>query len=361
MIIFDATQVNGKPEDYEKLARTIAEFMDSDMSMPLKENIREGWESDILFREQLEAKLVQGGNGKADLINLADVCKRARNYLNDPASRALLLLAGEFNALRRLVPPDIPVLEELLKQAEEEVDGLPQNTRKDRLISLLDYNVAIYLRDVKVDYELSRAAQKRAALKAKVGGDKVNAAIANFCFALDSLSLALQKGKSRNYQNLFNQLLSRGKEICETFTDETSTERTWKYLNVPAHVITSIFWANLKVGPETLSYFTGLLEKVAEVDPLIGKSHQSTIIACLAVSDFIKGKIETAMENIMDVNLEFHINIRVTVRLLQARVVAMCHYRLMAILSYRGIINGIHPMEQVRAIAERELVAAKKS
>lgn len=355
-IVFDAGLVSGDPDDHERLAKELAEFMLADTSAPETGGDRESWASDRLFREQLEADVVQRGDRKDDLVNLADICKRARameNLSASPASRVLLLIAGIFNPLRRLIPPDIPMLRNMIRQATKEVEALPKSTRKLRLNSLLEYNLGIYFRDVDVVYEFSKAAQEKSAIMAKRSGDEIGEAIARFCMAYDSVSLALQKGEKKRYPYLIRHLREKGKSLCETFTDRTSTERTWKHLNVPVHVITSIFWANMKCKPETLRYFLDLLEQLPKVDSRLSDEFQFRMIVFPAICDFILGDTESAMDKIRGISIE-HIQINTTVQLMTARAMVQ-NNNIDGARFYRRILKGDHSMEQIRAVASREL------
>ncbi len=358
--LFDPRLVDGSALHHEELAEEIVEFMAADRSMPDEDNVREGWISDKKIQVELENPLVQSGEKtNEDLANLADVFRRARendSLKNSPSSRTLFLIDA-FNVLRRVDPPDIENLEIMIELAMSEIEELPDDTRKMRLDSLLEYNMGIYFRDVDVNYGLSYKAQERSAKKSRRVGDSVGEAIARFCMAYDRVNQALRDGNEEKYRYYLKRLRLKARRIIDTFTDKTPPERNWKYYSVPVHTINSYFWSGMKPTPSTIRFYVGFLEELERVNPesFNLERHQEVIKSCIAVEYYFEGDIEAALELTTELVHAKESQAKVTAQLLAARMATSVEDNLSAKVFYEGIVDGDHNLEQVRQIAAREL------
>ena len=120
------------------------------------------------------------------------------------------------------------------------------------------------------------------------------------------------------------------------------------------------FWTDVECQQKTVRNFLGLLEGLAKVDPDLYGRHKPIIMVCFAATEMLmQGDVKAAMniakEAIEGVYGQLDDQPKVTAQLVLARVARMQDDVTGAEQWYTEIIDGDHHMEQVRAIAKREI------
>lgn len=263
MAEFNAELVDGTPENHQRLALQITEFVDFDYTDPRLPDDRDAWLSDLAIRT-LER---DAGHHKGNWAWLADVCRRAAAIITSPSGKALLLLE-QFGGGRRTIPPDESMLEELRKRAETLIGALPEGSRKDRLMDLFNFQVSVYARDVVGDYLLAMELQVKIEERAVAKGDLVAAAIASLCAAWERLNHAISKFERTS--ELLVPLHLAAYRVTSVCSGDDPTQRIWRCYNAPQHVLLGNVWTLSEIPTVDESFFRRLM---FDVLPVVDQGH----------------------------------------------------------------------------------------
>lgn len=262
---FDPKLVNGNAKSHDRLARTIADFVDNDITSPELPGNRDAWLSDLKVRI-LERAV---GHHKLFWSWLADVCSRAAKLAKSPDGRALLLIE-ELGSERRIQAPNLRVdyIKQLAVQVETIIGSLDTGPRKERLSSLLDYNLGIFARDIG-DYDLAIDVQVRSAVKAEAAGDFVGASIARLCEWVERFNQALARPENISpllYES-FQKAAFRVAAIC---TGGDPSQIIWRNWNAPKHILEAHIWGLYPMNPADEKFWWRLLK---EELPIADRGH----------------------------------------------------------------------------------------
>lgn len=225
------TDVGGR----QRLATQIAEFLDSDTTVPVP--TRNDWLGDVHMRA-LESVVVQG---RTQYAEYADLCKLASDLVKDPAVRCYLLL-GEINGLRRLPEGERNdgAIELMLKLAYEQVEALPKdNQRRARLIGLAQYHWGQWLHDCKDDPSAYAEFMAHSAIIAIENGDAQGASISSFSAAVGYAEDAFVRGTVGVWGGDVLTLVGLTYETLDRELNgvDTPDAKRWWGLNAPIHLI----------------------------------------------------------------------------------------------------------------------------
>lgn len=344
MAEFSPNFVTGIADDHEKIAVIISRFVETDVTEPQLPDGRDAWRSDYELR--LLEKPV--GYDARHWDWYADVCRRAAALVQNSSSRALLTLA-HLNGERRVPDPNWKLVAELAQQIKEIVDSLQTGARKERLASLLDYNLGIVARYMG-DYERAILQQITAAEKAEAEGDYVGAAIARLCEAVERFNSALSDGSDTTA--LVNPLHEAGLRVAATCTGNDNTQVSWRLYSAPVHVLQAHIWDVRRISPHDEKFWLHLLtEQLPTADRKRFDINQPTIISIQAGLAFLKNKRIEALRLANEVETTMRdrarADARMTARLVMAMLAADAH---LAVIVEEGDY-----MHQLRRMAQRVL------
>lgn len=344
MVEFNHNLVTGIPDDHVEIAVIISRFVETDVTEPQLPDGRNAWLSDYELR--LLEKPV--GYDARHWDWYADVCRRAATLVQNPNGRALLILA-RLNGERRVPDPNWELVAELAQQTREIIDSLQTGARKERLASLLEYNLGIVARYVG-DYERAILQQVTTAEKAETGNDYVGVAIARLCEAVERFNASLSNGSDTTA--LINPLHEAGFRVAATCTGNDNTQVSWRLYSAPVHVLQAHIWSVRQISPHDEKFWLHLLtEQLPIADRNRFDINQPTIVSIRAGLAFLKNKRIEALRLANEVETTMHdqarADARMTARLIMAMLAADAHLKV--------IVEEGNYMYQLRRMAQRIL------
>lgn len=341
---FNPDLVSGVPDDHDRIAATIARFVDADTTEPQLPKNRDAWRSDYELR--LLEKPV--GSDARHWDWYADVCRRAAELAQNASGRALLFLS-QLNGERRVPEPNWGLVAELARQEREIINSLEAGARKQRLASLLEYHLGIVARYVG-DYERAIAQQVAAAEKAEAEGDYVGAAIARLCEQVERFSAALSSGTDTT--GLLGALNEAALCVAATCTGNDPTQIPWRLYSAPVHVLQAHIWDVQRISPDKEKFWMHLLtEQLPAVDRSRFDVNEPTIVSIRAGLAFLKNRRVEALRLANEVETTMRdrarADARMTARFVMAILAADAHLTV--------IMEEGDYMHQLRRMARRIL------
>ena len=174
-------------------------------------------------------------------------------------------------------------------------------------------------------------------------------------FRVSTLVVKTRKGQTSIRSGV--QLL----HLVSEFDDDTdATQRRWKCLNVPAHIIRAHGWGNIPLEDELAVRICSLLQEFSASDPEVYEDHEDLIAACKGALAFMNGDLETATDIIDSVLMTESASeeIVMTAHLIRARIYVQSGDDESAVEHYGAIIDRASAQfSQLVAIAKREMAA----
>lgn len=342
-----------REDDMEELGVFIAGLfvMDSTESGPAEGQV---WLSDGLlgFLE------VEVGHKQVQWQILHDLLLEVNDYVDHPWNAALTDI-GMINAARRVEAPDADLIGRLFTDLELVIRRLDQDSsRYDRVVELYDYHRGIWA-GMTGDYLTSRDLHYASARRAEESDSWTGKLTSRLCAASDNVNLQLLQ--NAEVSDALEELVGAGLHLVSEFDDDTdATQRRWKCLNVPAHIIRAHGWGNIPLEDELAVRICSLLQEFSASDPEVYEDHEDLIAACKGALAFMNGDLETATDIIDSVLMTESASeeIVMTAHLIRARIYVQSGDDESAVEHYGAIIDRASAQfSQLVAIAKREMAA----
>jgi len=238
-------QTMNTPLDADTLVALVVNTAKNDTTTPDLRNPRVGWRTDELLTKEIDALVVYGHD---DPVLYALIARRIHDAVSDLSEAAVLAKLAIFRGerIQPVGPERKSMLDGLLKELRVSVSLLPEGTRKQRCLSLLQYHAGVFYDAYDCFAEAARA-QFDSELEALKCGDAAGAAVAGFVgehYVLKRLLCEDPDESARHFERLksaFDQLLRD--------TNGSSFQVSWGEGNAPVHMIEACTWLD-KMDPD---------------------------------------------------------------------------------------------------------------
>ena len=226
--------------DINALVEEVVTMAKNDRTMPNPKNLRERWETDVLFR-RIDAKVIGEQDDPAAYAEIGRRVLAGVQFLPEMAVLArLAILRGE--RLLPLTPEQVQLVFDLSGDLKTAISALRDGTRKQRCLELYLYHLGVFY-DACGRFDLAAETQEWAAKEAGEGSS--SAAISLFLSAVYRLKSALVAGKpSDELEALFFDLEGEKSRRLAEALHGSDLEVQWVEGNCPIHMILACVWLN---------------------------------------------------------------------------------------------------------------------
>ena len=136
-------QTMNTPLDADTLVALVVNTAKNDTTTPDLRNPRVGWRTDELLTKEIDALVVYGHD---DPVLYALIARRIHDAVSDLSEAAVLAKLAIFRGerIQPVGPERKSMLDGLLKELRVSVSLLPEGTRKQRCLSLLQYHAGVF-------------------------------------------------------------------------------------------------------------------------------------------------------------------------------------------------------------------------